>query len=318
MKLVIQIPCYNEENTILTTLKDLPEKIDGIDEIETVIVDDGSTDKTVEIVKEFGIKHIVRHPRNLGLAKAFMTGMTYALEQGADIIVNTDADNQYCSKDIGKLINPILKGEADIVIGERPILKIKSFSPIKKMFQKLGSFVMRILSDTDIQDAPSGFRAFSRDSALQINVFDKYTYTMETIIQAGAKGLKLQSVPIDVNPDLRKSKLVKNIFDYIKRSASTMIRMFMIYRPMKFFTSIACVFIILGIILGIRFLYYFAIGNGQGHVQSLILTAILLISGFQIGLIAVVSELISINRKLSEDIQKKLRILALDNKKNKE
>lgn len=312
MKLIIQIPCYNEEKTLKITLSALPQKIEGVDEIETLIIDDGSKDDTVRIAQEFGVNHIVSHPRNLGLAKAFTTGLNKALENGADIVVNTDADNQYCADDIEKLVQPILNNEADIVIGARPVNNIKEFSPLKKLLQNLGSLVMRFISSTKVEDAPSGFRAFSRQAAMQLNVFDRYTYTMETIIQAKAKGLRVESVPIRVNPELRKSKLVKNMFDYILRSAVTMLRMFIIYRPFRFFALIAGFFIFLGILLGGRFIYYYLTGNGSGHIQSLILTAIMLIVGFQVGMFALIAELLSINRKLLEDVQNRIKKFEID------
>ncbi len=314
MKLIIQIPCYNEEKSLPITLNALPKKIEGIDEIEVLIINDGSTDKTVEVARSLGVKHIVEMPHNCGLAKAFVAGINTALSLDADIIVNTDADNQYCADDIEKIIKPILNGSADIVIGSRPVSKIQHFSLLKKMLQKLGSFVMRLISSTDVEDAPSGFRAFSRNAAIQLNVFDNYTYTLETIIQARAKGLILECVPINVNPDLRKSKLVKNIFDYVRRSMFTMIRMFIIYRPFRFFAILASIFLIIGIFIGIRFLYYFINESGAGHIQSLILSAILILTGVQVGVIAVLSELMSINRKLLEDIQRRLKLQDL--KKN--
>lgn len=311
MKLVIQIPCYNEEKALPITLRDLPKEIEGIDEIEVLIIDDGSKDNTVEVAKSLGVKHVVNMPHNCGLAKAFVAGLQKSLEIGADIIVNTDADNQYCANDIEKLVKPILAGDADIVIGTRPVSKIEHFSPLKKILQKLGSCVMRLISSTEVEDAPSGFRAFSRNSALQLNVFDNYTYTLETIIQARAKGLILKCVPINVNADLRKSKLVKSMFDYIIRSVFTMIRMFIIYRPFRFFAIIAGLFLTLGTILGLRFLYYYVFSSGNGHIQSLILSAILIITGVQIAVIAVLSELMSINRKLLEDIQKRIKLQDL-------
>lgn len=314
MKLIIQIPCYNEEKSLPITLNALPKKIEGIDEIEVLIINDGSTDKTVEVARSLGVKHIVEMPHNCGLAKAFVAGINTALSLEADIIVNTDADNQYCADDIEKIIKPILNGSADIVIGSRPVSKIQHFSLLKKMLQKLGSFVMRLISSTDVEDAPSGFRAFSRNAAIQLNVFDNYTYTLETIIQARAKGLILECVPINVNPDLRKSKLVKNIFDYVRRSMFTMIRMFIIYRPFRFFAILASIFLIIGIFIGIRFLYYFINESGAGHIQSLILSAILILTGVQVAVIAVLSELMSINRKLLEDIQRRLKLQDL--KKN--
>ncbi len=314
MKLVIQIPCYNEEKSLPVTLADLPKHINGVDEIEVLIINDGSTDKTVQTAKEHGIKHIVEMPHNCGLAKAFVAGINSSLALGADIIVNTDADNQYCASDIEKLIQPILNSEADIVIGSRPVSQIEHFSPLKKLLQKLGSCVMRMVSSTSVEDAPSGFRAFSRNAALQLNVFDNYTYTLETIIQARAKGLQLVCVPISVNPDLRESKLVKNMFDYIRRSVFTMLRMFIIYRPFRFFSILAGLFLFIGMLIGARFLWYYMSGNGTGHIQSLILSAILIITGVQVGVIGVLSELLAINRKLLEDIQRRLKLQDLKKK----
>ncbi len=316
MKLVIQIPCLNEEESLPITINDLPKSIDGIDEIEVVIVDDGSRDRTVDIAKALGIKHIVRFNNNKGLAKAFVAGINKSLDIGADIIVNTDADNQYCAKDIAKLIKPILEKRADIVIGTRPVSKIRHFSLLKKFLQKLGSLVMRMLSSTNVQDAPSGFRAFSRNAALQLNVFDNYSYTLETIIQAKAKGLVIECVDIDVNPELRKSRLFKNMFVYIIRSVFTMFRMFIIYRPFRFFAICGLIFLLVGIGLSLRFLYYYFIGFGKGHIQSLIFASVFLLSGVQIGLIAVLAELISINRKLLEDIQKRVKLDGLKKKSN--
>lgn len=313
MKLVIQIPCYNEEEALPVVLKGLPEHIDGIDEIEIVIIDDGSTDRTVEIAKLHGVKHIVSLSPNKGLAKAFIAGLEKSLEIGADIIVNTDADNQYNSDFIPALIQPIIKKHADIVIGTRPVEKIKDFSLMKKLLQKLGSGVMRFVSSTSVEDAPSGFRAFSRNAALQLNVFDNYTYTLETIIQAKAKGLQLVCVPIEVNPEIRKSRLVRSMFDYIRRSIFTMLRMFIVYRPFRFFIILAAASLALGLIIGIRFLYFYFSGSGTGHIQSLILASILILAGIQVGLIAVLSELISINRKLIEDVQKRIKRLDLKN-----
>ena len=314
MKLVIQIPCYNEQDALPVTLKALPKHIDGIDEIEILVIDDGSTDKTIDIAREYGVVNFVQIPHNCGLSKAFIAGINKALLMGADIIVNTDADNQYCADDIEKLVTPILKGEADMVIGTRPVSEISHFSLMKKFFQKLGSFVMRVISSTDVQDAPSGFRAFSRNAAIQLNIFDNYTYTLETIIQAKAKGLQLKCVDVAVNPEMRQSRLVKNMFDYIRRSIFTMVRMFIIYRPFRFFSILAGLFLSLGALLGIRFLWYYFTGSGSGHIQSLILSAILIITGVQVSVIAILSELFSINRKLLEDIQKRLKLLDL--KKN--
>ena len=311
MKLVIQIPCYNEESSLPVTLQALPEKIAGIDEIEILIINDGSKDRTVEVARQYGVKNFVDMPHNCGLARAFVAGLNKSLSMGADIIVNTDADNQYCADDIEKLVKPILDGEADIVIGSRPVAQIKHFSPLKKLLQKFGSFVMRIISSTDVEDAPSGFRAFSRNAALQLNVFDNYTYTLETIIQAKAKKLEIKCVPVNVNPEMRKSRLFKNMFEYVRRSMFTMLRMFIIYRPFRFFAILAGIFLAIGALIGLRFLWFYMNGSGTGHIQSLILSAILVITGVQIGVIAIVSELLAINRKLLEDIQKRIKLQDL-------
>lgn len=307
MKLIIQIPCYNEEITLPITLNALPKSIDGIDEIEVLVIDDGSTDKTVEVAKEYGVQHIQSLNKNYGLARAFSVGLNKAIELGADIIVNTDADNQYCADDIEKLIKPILDKKADMVVGERPISNIKHFSFTKKILQKLGSKVMSIISGVKINDAPSGFRAFSRRTAMSINVFDNYTYTLETIIQANAKGLVIKNIPIRVNKEERPSRLISNTFTYILRSIITMIRMFVVYRPFRFFAIISAIFLILGLLTGGRFLYFYANGEGSGHVQSLILASILIITGVQTAVIAIASDLLSINRKLLEDIQIRLK-----------
>lgn len=303
MKLIIQIPCYNEEKTLPITYKEIPESIGGIDEIEILVIDDGSTDNTVETAKNLGIKHIVSHSKNLGLARAFDTGLKTSIKLGADIIVNLDADNQYKASDIEKLIQPVLNKEADIVIGARPIEKIRSFSPLKKLLQKTGSYVMRKISGADVLDAPSGFRAFSKNAAMKINIFDNYTYTMETIIQAQYKGLTIKSVPIGVNENLRPSRLVKNNFDYIKRSIFTMLRFIIIYRPFRFFMKISLLLFFFGLLLGLRFLYFYITESGEGHIQSLILCAILILVGVQSLFFAVIADLLAINRKLIEDVQ---------------
>ena len=305
-KLIIQIPCYNEEATLLTALNALPRNIKGIDTIEILVINDGSTDASARIARDWGASVIdIKH--NKGLANAFRTGINEALKRGADIIVNTDADNQYCADDIGKLIEPVLKQEADIVVGARDIFAIKEFSVMKKIFQKAGSAVLRLLSSTQVQDAPSGFRAFSRQAAIKLNIFDNYTYTMETLLQANAKGLKVVSVPIRVNEKLRESKLVKNIFDYIFKSMKTTIRMFIVYRPFRFFIFFAFILALIGFILVLRFLYFYFLGNGNGHIQSLIFAAVFLISGVQLTIIAIIGDLLSINRKLLEDIQTRIK-----------
>lgn len=307
MKLIIQIPAFNEEDTLPLTLSKLPKKIDGISKIEVLIIDDGSTDNTVEVAKKHGADHVVSAVQNQGLAKTFLLGLHTCLTQKADIIVNTDADNQYNADDIEKLVKPILDKKADIVIGERPIKSTQHFSLSKKLLQRLGSFVVRTLSDTHIQDAPSGFRAFSRRAALELNVFNNYTYTLETIIQAGKKGIPIMSVPIRTNRDERPSRLVKSIPTYIKRSIITMFRIFNTYRPLSFFIILGAIPLISGIGLGIRWIILF-MGKGSAlHIPSLILTAILIILGMQIFIFGLVADLISVNRQLLEDIQKKIR-----------
>lgn len=310
-KLIIQIPCFNEEETLLTTLNALPKSISGIDEIEVLVINDGSQDKSAAIAHQYGATVIDIYP-NKGLANAFRTGLSEGLKRNADIIVNTDADNQYCADDIEKLVQPILNGDADIVVGARDILSNEDFSLAKKIFQKIGSAVLKHLSSTKVEDAPSGFRAFSREASMKLNIFDSYTYTMETLVQAGAKNLKTISVPIRVNRKLRNSKLVKNIFDYIYKSMKTTLRMFIVYRPFRFFITLASILSILGLILIARFLFYFCLGNGNGHVQSLIFASILMISSIQLGIVAIIGDLLSINRKLLEDVQTRLKQIELD------
>ena len=255
-KLIIQIPCYNESDNIETTLNDLPKHIEGIDEIEVLVIDDGSNDDSATIAENWGAG-VVSIKTNKGLANAFRVGLSECLKRNADIIVNTDADNQYCADDIGNLIKPILDAKADMVVGARNISSIPEFSFVKKTLQKIGSAVLRLVSSTKVQDAPSGFRAFSKEAAIVLNVFDNYTYTMETLIQAKAKGLRVASVPIRVNPQLRKSRLIKNAFDYMFKSAKTIIRMFIVYRPFRFFTLFALFFGVLGMGLVARFIYYY-------------------------------------------------------------
>ncbi|MBE9166034.1 glycosyltransferase family 2 protein [Pleurocapsales cyanobacterium LEGE 06147] len=301
-KLIIQIPCYNEEKTLGITLSDLPRQLPGVDTVEWLIVDDGSTDRTVEIAKAYQVDHIIRFPRNLGLAKAFVAGLEACVAAGADIIVNTDADNQYCADDIPKLIEPILKGKAEMVIGARPIKRINHFSPTKKLLQKLGSWVVRLVSNTDTLDAPSGFRAMTRNVAMQLNVFNDYTYTLETIIQAGQNGIAITSVPVRVNKQTRPSRLVKSIPSYLKRSALTIIRIFVAYKPFRFFVSLGTILVGFGILINLRFLYFYLIGEGQGKIQSLILAAILLGIGFLIIIFGLIADIISINRKLLEKL----------------
>ena len=317
MKLIIQIPCYNEAETLEVALNDLPKQIDGIDEIEYLIINDGSKDNTVEVAKNWGVHYVVNFKCNKGLAKGFMAGLDACLRQGADIIVNTDADNQYCGADIEKLVRPILDGKADIVIGERPIDDTEHFSPLKKKLQHIGSWTVRVASKTDVPDAPSGFRAYSHQAALKMNVVNEYTYTLETIVQAGRNKMAITSVPIRTNPELRKSRLFNSMFGYIKKSMLTIIRAFMMYKPLRFFTIIGSVIFLIGLILGIRFLVFVFMGESGGHIQSLILASTLLLLGFQTFISGLQADLIASNRKLLEDIQERVRRLDYDHDKNK-
>ena len=313
MKLIIQIPCYNEADTLRVALDHLPKHIDGIDQIEVLIINDGSTDATVQVARDWGVNHIVSFKKNKGLARGFMAGIDACLHLGADIIVNTDADDQYCGEDIAKLVEPILREKADIVIGERPIDETEHFSAKKKMFQHLGSWVVRVASNTDIPDAPSGFRAYSREAALRLYVVYEYTYTLETIIQAGWNRTAMTSVPIRTNPDLRPSRLFSSMWRYMKRSSTVILRSFAMYKPLRFFGYIGAVFFGLGLILGLRFIWIFlSTGSGSGHVQSLILCAALLMIGVQSFLTGVLADIISGNRKLMEDVQYRVRKLEID------
>lgn len=321
MKLIIQIPCYNEEATLGLTLSELPRQLPGIDQVEWLIINDGSRDRTLEVAQAAGVDHIVDLQSNQGLAKGFMAGIEACLAAGADIIVNTDADNQYCAADIPKLISPILEGNAQIVIGARPIQEIQHFSPIKKLLQKLGSFVVRLASQTKIPDAPSGFRAISREAALRLNVFNEYTYTLETIIQAGQKGLVITSVPIRTNGFLRPSRLVKSIPAYVQHSILTIVRIFMTYRPLKFFMMLGSIPFSLGFLLCCRWLLLFwgIIGDNPAkpRVPSLILAAMLILIGVQLGVFGLIADLMGVNRQLLEDIQLRLRRREYDLKNSK-
>jgi glycosyltransferase involved in cell wall biosynthesis len=303
MKLIIQIPCYNEAETLSIALGALPRAVEGFSTVEWLIINDGSTDDTVKVARECGVDHIVDFKHNRGLAKGFMAGITRCLELGADVIVNTDADNQYEARDIPKLVRPILEHKAEYVIGERPISQTEHFSPVKKLLQKLGSWVVRKASGTDIPDAPSGFRAMSRECAAHLNVHSEYTYTLETIIQAGQKNMAIASVPVRTNADLRPSRLVKSMSSYIKKSIVTIMRIFVVYKPFRFFMSIAVVLFGVGFLLGLRFLYFWLTGEGGGHIQSVILSGVLMGMGFQTGLIAFVADLLAVNRKLLEDVR---------------
>ncbi|WP_421656394.1 glycosyltransferase family 2 protein [Leptothermofonsia sp. ETS-13] len=318
-KLIIQIPCFNEEATLGLTLAELPRQVAGVDRVEWLIINDGSTDRTVEVARSHGVDHIVSFDHNQGLARAFMAGLEASLKAGADIIVNTDADNQYCAADIPALIEPIVLGRAEIVIGARPIRRIKHFSPIKKFLQEFGSWVVRMVSNTDIPDAPSGFRALSRNAALQINVFNSYTYTLEMIIQAGQKGMVITSIPIRTNGYLRPSRLVKSIPAYIRRSILTILRIFMTYKPLKFFFLLGSIPFTLGTLLGVRWLVLFFIeGTLRARVPSLVLAAILILIGFQLWIFGLVADLMSVNRRILEDIQLRLRRAEVERREKEE
>lgn len=312
MKLIIQIPCFNEQNTLITTLDDLPKDLEGIDKIEYLIINDGSSDKTTQVARDWGVDYIVNFTQNKGLAKGFMTGLDVCLENGADIIVNTDADNQYHGDDIARLIEPILEGRADIVIGERPIEENENFSFLKKKLQRLGSWAVRQASKTTIPDAPSGFRAFSREAALKLNVVNDYTYTLETIVQAGREKIPIVSVPIRVNPTLRPSRLAHTMWGYVRTSMLTILRAYLIYKPLKFFQFLSLFPIIPGLIVWIRFIYLFAKYGGAGHVQSLILGCTLIIIGAMCQMIGILGDTITANRKILQDTQYHTRKMYYD------
>lgn len=309
MKLVIQIPCFNEEATLNETINDLPEKIPGVDEIKILVIDDGSTDRTVEVAKAHPrVSKIVELDGHQGLAKAFKRGLEEALRMGADIIVNTDADNQYFGGDIEKLISPIIDKRADMVIGDRNVNSIPHFSRIKKVLQNIGSYAVRIISNTDIRDATSGFRAYSRETAIRLNVFSSYTYTLETIIQAGLQGLRIETVGVRTNRKTRESRLIRSIPNYVSRSILTMLEIFIIYNPIGFFSLVSLFFFIPGFFLICRFFYfYFTVEGPTGYIQSLMISIALIMIGSLILLIGIVANLISTNRKLLEEMNRRLR-----------
>ncbi len=312
MKLIIQIPCYNEAGTLEVTLDALPRKLDGIDVIEYLIIDDGSKDATVEVARDCGVHHIVKFSQNKGLARSFMAGLDACLKNGADIIVNTDADNQYCAEDIQNLIQPILGGNADMVIGARPIDEIEHFSFWKKKLQHFGSWAVRKASNTDVTDAPSGFRAMTREAAMHINVINDYTYTLETIVQAGRDKIAVTSVPVHTNPELRPSRLFHGVWSYVKKSIVIILRAYMMYQPLKCFTYLSCIPLLSGIGIGIRFLYLIVIGEGYGHIQSLMLACTLIIVGFLTFMIGLISDLMAANRKILTDTQYHVKKIEYD------
>jgi glycosyltransferase involved in cell wall biosynthesis len=307
VKLIIQIPCYNEEATLPQTLADLPRSLPGIDAIEYLVIDDGSRDGTAALAKRLGVHHIVQQKRNRGLAAAFQTGLEAALAAGADIIVNTDGDNQYCGADVGLLVKPILAGRADIVVGDRGVAALEHFSPFKRWLQRAGSWVVERAAGIPIPDATSGFRAFTREAALRLTVLGEYTYTLETLIQAGARRMAVTFVPIHTNPATRKSRLIRTVPSFLALSAITILRFYAMYRPLRVFLTTGGVLVIGGLLLGLRFLLYYLLGAGAGHVQSLILAAVLSIVGFQVCLIGLTADLVSMNRKMIEETVYRLR-----------
>lgn len=309
MKLIIQIPCYNEEQTLPVTLRALPRRLRGVDRVEVVVIDDGSSDGTVAAARAGKAAHVVRFKNHRGLADAFSAGLDACVRLGADIIVNTDADNQYAAADIQSLIDPILSGEADIVIGDRRVETIRHFSFIKKRLQKWGSWTVRRLSGTDIPDVTSGFRAMSREAAMRLNILSRFTYTLETVIQAGKKSMAVTHVPVRTNAQTRPSRLFSNIGSYLKRSVATMIRIYALYEPLKIFLSVGGAVFGMGFLLGLRFLWYYFTGPGTGHIQSLILAAVLMIVGFQVAMIGLLADLIAANRRLIEDVLYRMKTL---------
>jgi len=307
VKLIIQIPCFNEADTLPLTLADLPRQLEGFDAIEVLVIDDGSVDGTSEIARQLGVDHVVKVPQNRGLAHAFGLGIQTALELGADVIVNTDGDNQYPGGEIQRLVEPILTGAADMVIGDRQVMKVKHFSATKKVLQRAGSSVVQWAAGTRVPDATSGFRALSKEAALHLVIFSNYTYTLETIIQAGKKGLVVTSVPIKTNEQLRESRLIRSTPRYVLSSAGTILRIFLMYEPLRVFLTLGALLAAGGLVLFLRFLYFFLIGQGQGHIQSLITASILIFLGFQTFLLGLLADLIARNRKIMEEISYRIR-----------
>jgi glycosyltransferase involved in cell wall biosynthesis len=312
LKLIIQVPAYNEEDSLRVALESLPRQVEGFDRVEWLLVDDGSRDRSVAVARAAGIDHIVSLPHNQGLARAFMAGLEASLKLGADVIVNTDADNQYDASCIQDLVQPILRGDALIVIGERPIGQIAQFSLLKRLLQRVGSAVVKIASATSVPDAPSGFRAFHKDAALRLYVFNDYTYTLESIIQAGRKGVPIASVPVRVNPVTRPSRLIRSTPAYVGRSILTILRIFVLYKPFRFFVLVGTMVLLPGIVLGVRFLIAYAAGQGDGHVQSLILASILIVTAVVIYVSGIITDLISANRVLLEDVRMRLLRAEID------
>ena len=310
-KLIVQIPCLNEAETLPATLRDIPRSIPGIDVVEILVIDDGSRDGTSDVARRHGVEHVVRFSHRKGLAAAFTAGMDACVKLGADIIVNTDGDNQYAGADIPKLIGPLVRGDADIVVGDREVRDLAHMSAMRKRLQWLGSWVVRQVSDTNVPDTTSGFRAYSREAALRMTIVSEFTYTLESIIQAGKKRMAIAHVPIRSNPRTRKSRLFSSVWTYIKASAATIIRIYAMYEPLKVFGVIGLAVFGGGLAVSLRFVYFYLVGEGLGHVQSLIFAAVLLIVGFQIALIGLLADVISGNRKLLEDLLYRVRRMEL-------
>ena len=308
-KLIIQIPCFNEATTLPATVAALPRALPGIDEVEVLIVDDGSSDGTAEVARSLGIRHVVQFERNRGLAAAFRAGLEASVRAGADIIVNTDADNQYQASDIARLIEPILARRAELVVGDRGVASLGNFSWLKRRLQVFGSWVLGRAAELETPDATSGFRALSRECALRTMVLSNYSYTLESLIQAGARRAAVTFVPIGINPQTRPSRLMKSIPDYIRKSGLTILRAYTMYRPIRVFTTLGLLFVAIGIIPGLRFIYLYLFVDRLGHIQSLILSAIFIIVGFQILLFGVIADLISFNRQIAEEAVYRLRRL---------
>jgi glycosyltransferase involved in cell wall biosynthesis len=313
MKLIIQIPCYNEEGTLAQTLQDLPRALPGVDQIEWLVVDDGSTDNTVQVAQASGVEHVIRLRQNQGLARAFLAGLEAALRLGADIVVNTDADNQYRGEDIERLIAPILDGQGDMVVGDRGVSTVAHFSSVKRWLQRMGSWIVQQAAGVSIPDATSGFRALSREAALRTLVLSEYSYTLETLIQAGARQMAVEYVPVRTNPQTRPSRLMRSLPQYLMHSGLTILRTYTLYRALRVFLGLGGIMIAVGVLVGLRFLYFFVSGQGSsGHIQSLILAAILLIVGFQVCLIGLMADLVNFNRKILEEILYRVRRMELE------
>jgi glycosyltransferase involved in cell wall biosynthesis len=312
VKLIIQIPCLNEAETLPLVLAELPRHIDGIDHIETLVIDDGSNDDTATIAKELGVDHVIRHPRNLGLAKAFQTGIEASLKHGADIIVNTDADNQYPGRYVVDLVTPILAGNADMVIGDRQIGSIDHFSPWKKLLQRLGSWMVRNVSGTDVPDTVSGFRAYTRETALRLNILTQFSYTLDTIIQAGKKGLTIVSVPIETNGPTRPSRLQHSTWHFVRQQAATIVRLYAFYEPLRTFLYIALPFLLFGSFLLLRFGYFYITDGGSGHVQSVTIGSGFFVVGIFVALFGLQADISSKHRLLSDQTLYRLKKLELE------